>query len=80
VVRAWAAAGTPFPAQTPVNLCSGLGQGWERAGAYSRGRGWLYSRERGAKRWGVLLRCQGTSNTWPCYSAQVLAPAKHPNL
>jgi hypothetical protein len=45
-----------------------LGQGWERAGVYGRGRGWLYSRghergckvgvtrrgARGAVRWGML--------------------------
>jgi hypothetical protein len=61
--------------------------GWERAGVYGQGRGWLYSRGRGhghgafgAERRGMLWRCQGTSNTWPCYSAQVLAPAEQPNV
>jgi hypothetical protein len=34
----------------------------------------------GAERWGVPWRCQGASNTWQCYSAQVLAPAEHPNV
>jgi hypothetical protein len=71
-----------------------LGQGWERAGAYGRGWGWLYSRgcgrghgvdaarrgARGAERRGVLWRCQGASNTWPCYSAQILAPSEHSNV
>jgi hypothetical protein len=28
----------------------------------------------------VLWRCQGASNRWPCYSAQVLAPAEQPNV
>jgi hypothetical protein len=66
-------------------LVLGLGQG--RAGVYGRGQGGLYSHGRGCGRgvgtaWGcarglsvegVLWRCQGASNTWPCSSAQVLA-------
>jgi hypothetical protein len=50
---------------------------------YGQGRGWLYSRRRGARgaeRRGVLWRCQGASNTWMCSSAQVLAPAEQPNV
>jgi hypothetical protein len=59
-----------------------MGQG--RAGVYGRDRGGLYSRGRGRGRGvtrrglsaeGVLWHCQGASNTWPCSSAQVLAPA-----
>jgi hypothetical protein len=69
-----------------------LRRGWERAGAYGRGLGQLYRRgagtgsclvrrgARGAERRGVLWRCQGASNSWLCYSAQVLAPAEHPNV
>jgi hypothetical protein len=63
-------------------------------GVYGRSLDWLYRRgrgrghgfglarrgARGAERRGVLWRCQGASNTWLCYSAQVLAPAKHPNV
>jgi hypothetical protein len=61
---------------------------------YGRGRGRLYSRGRergcgvgvarrgvrGAECRGVLWHCQGASNTWSCYSAQVLAPAEQPNV
>jgi hypothetical protein len=71
-----------------------LRRGWERAGAYGRGLGRLYRHDagtgmgscfawrgaRGAERRGGLWRCQGASNTWLCYSAQVLAPAEHPNV
>jgi hypothetical protein len=35
---------------------------------------------RGAERRGVLLRCQGTSNTWPFPSARVLTPIEQPNV
>jgi hypothetical protein len=64
-----------------------LGLGQERAGVYGRRRGGFYSRGRGhgvgtMRGWarglsaeGVLWRCQGASNTWPCSSTQVLAPA-----
>jgi hypothetical protein len=69
-----------------------LRRGWERAGAYGRGLGWLYRRGRGHEhgfglarhgaredeRRGVLWRCQGASNTWLCYPAQVLVPTEHP--
>jgi hypothetical protein len=61
-----------------------LGRGWEWAGVYGQERGWLYSRGRGrgcrVEHRGVLWRCQGASNTWSCYSAQVLAPAEQPNV
>jgi hypothetical protein len=67
-----------------------LGQG--REGVYGRGQDGLYSlgygrgrgrgvgmvrgctRELSAE--GVLWRCQGASNTWPCSSALVLAPVE----
>jgi hypothetical protein len=66
----------------------GLGQG--RAGVYGRGQGGLYSLgcrrgsgvgmvrgcARGLSAEGVLWRCQGASNTWPCSSALVLAPTE----
>jgi hypothetical protein len=35
---------------------------------------------RGAERRDMVWCCQGTSNTWSCYSAQVLAPAEQPNV
>jgi hypothetical protein len=68
-----------------------LGRGWEQAGVYGQGQGWLYSRGHGcgrgfgaawhgAERRGVLWRCQGASNTWSFHSAQVLAPAEQPNV
>jgi hypothetical protein len=43
---------------------------------YSRGCG----HGRGAERRGMLWHCWGASNTWLCYSAQVLTPAEHPNM
>jgi hypothetical protein len=73
-----------------------LRRGSERAGAYGRGLDRLYRRRRGrgrghgfglarrgargVERRGVLWRRQGASNTWLCYSTQVLAPAEHPNV
>jgi hypothetical protein len=71
-----------------------LRQDRERAGAYGRGLSRLYRcgrrrghgfglawrSARGAARSVVLWCCQGASNTWLCYSAQVLAPAEHPNV
>jgi hypothetical protein len=71
-------------------LVLGLGQG--RTGVYGRDRGGLYSRghgrgvdtargyARGLSVEGVLWRCQGASNTWPCSSAQVLVPAEVTNV
>jgi hypothetical protein len=63
-------------------LVLGLGLGCE--GVYGRDRGGFYSRGRGVgtvrgcarglSAEGVLWHCQGASNTWPCSSAQVLAP------
>jgi hypothetical protein len=51
-----------------------LGQGWERAGHtveagvgfIAAGAGLTRRGARGAERRGVLWRCQGASNTWPC--------------
>jgi hypothetical protein len=85
VVGAQTAAGTPSAGRTPVNWRSGrvgserrctveIGVGFIVAGAGLARRG-----ARGAERWGVLWRCQGASNTWPCYSAQVPTPAELPN-
>jgi hypothetical protein len=74
VAGARSAAGTPFSGQTPMNSCSG------RVGS-ARGRtveaevgfiavgasaGLTRRDARRAERWGVLWRCQGASNTWPC--------------
>jgi hypothetical protein len=56
--------------------------GQDRGGLYSRGRGHgrgVDAARRGT-RGGVLWRCQGTSNTWLCESARVLAPAELPNV
>jgi hypothetical protein len=90
VVGARAAAGMPFPGQTPVNLCLG-GVGSERGCTVEAGDGFIAAGvgigaglaqrgARGAERRGVLWHCQGASNTWLCYSALVLAPAEHPNV
>jgi hypothetical protein len=76
VAEARSAAGMPFSIQTPVDSCSGrVGSAWGRtveAGvdfiAASAGVrvGLMRHSARGAERRGVLWRCQGTSNTWPC--------------
>jgi hypothetical protein len=81
VVGARAAAGTPCAGQTPVNLCSG-GVGSERGRTVEAGVAFIAA---GASVGAgpsvcVLWRCQGASNTWPCYSTQVLAPAEQPNV
>jgi hypothetical protein len=82
---ACAAAGTPFSGQTRSNSCSGwvrdargctveAGVAFIATGA-GMGVGAGLAR-RGLSTKGVLWRCQGASNTWPCSSAQVLAPAE----
>jgi hypothetical protein len=68
----------------------GRGQGWLYSRGRGRGRGRGRERERGVgtarrgargvERRGVLWHCQGASNTWSCYSTQVLAPAEQPNV
>jgi hypothetical protein len=74
VAGARSAAGTPFSGQTPVNSCSGrvvsergrtveTVMGFIAAGV---GAGLTQRGARGAKRRGMLWRCQGASNTWPC--------------
>jgi hypothetical protein len=86
VVRARAAAGTPCAGRTSVNWCSGE-VGSERGCTIETGVGFIVAGAglarggaRGAKRRGMLWCCQGASNTWSCYSAQVLAPAEQPNV
>jgi hypothetical protein len=74
VAGARTAAGTPLTGQTPVNLCSG--RVWSARGrtvearvgfiAAGMGAGLTRRGARGAERQGVLWRCQGASNTWPC--------------
>jgi hypothetical protein len=72
VVGARSAAGTPFSGQTPVNSCSGRVRSARGCTAEARvefiaaGAGLMQRGARGAKRQGVLWRCQGVSNTWPC--------------
>jgi hypothetical protein len=67
----------------------GVGSEWGRtvkvgvgfiAASTGMGAGLTRRSARGVERLGVLWRCQGASNTWLCYSAQVLAPAEHPNV
>jgi hypothetical protein len=79
VVEARAAAGTPCAGRMPVNLCSG-GAGSERGCTVKTGVGFIVAGTCGAKRRGMLWRCQGASNTWPFHSAQVLVPAEQPNV
>jgi hypothetical protein len=69
-----------------VNWCSG-GVGSEQGCTVEAGVGFIVAGAglarhgvRGAEHRGVLWRCQGASNTWPCYSAEVLAPAEQPNV
>jgi hypothetical protein len=73
-----------------VNLCSG-GVGSERGCTVEVGVGFIVAgasmgavlarrRARRAERRGMLWRCQGASNTWSFYSAQVLASAEQPNV
>jgi hypothetical protein len=73
-----------------MNLCSG-GVGSERGCTVEAGVGFIFAGASvgaglvrhstcGAEHWGVLWRCQGVSNTWSCYSAQVLPPAEQPNV
>jgi hypothetical protein len=90
VARVWAAAGMPYAGQMPVSLCSGrVGSEWghtvkAEVGFIAAGAGVgavLAPRAaRGAERQGVLCRCQGASNTWSCYSTQVLVLAEDPNF
>jgi hypothetical protein len=90
VVGARAAAGTPCTERGPVNLRLGGAEsergctvkalvGFIGAGV-GTGLGVARCGARWAKRRGVLLDCQGTSNTWPFLSTRVLALAKQPNV
>jgi hypothetical protein len=90
VVGSRVAAGTPCAERSPVNLRSGeveseRGRMVEASVGFigadvGTGSGVARCGARGAERRGVLWRCQGASNTWLCYSAQVLAHAEHPNV
>jgi hypothetical protein len=96
VVGSRAAAGTPCAERSPVILRSVevesergrtvealvgfIGAGTGTSTGTGMGSCLVRSGARGAERRGVLWRRQGASNTWVCYSAQVLAPAEHPNV
>ena len=65
VAGARAAAGTPCAEGTPVNWRSG-GVGSARGCTVEVGVGFIATGAPETERQGVLWRCQGASNTWPC--------------
>jgi hypothetical protein len=92
VVGSRAAAGTPCAERSPVILCSGevesergrtveASVGFIGAGTgMCVGTGLAWRGARRAECRGMLWHRQGASNTWLCYSAQVLVPDEHPNV